>query len=1046
MKKSTISLLLFGLALSLSACGGGTPASSAASSSVASSSSSKGASSSSQTSSSSSNSSSPSSSSSSSVISSSSSSDSGEGDYTDQLWTGKVKIYYHRDDGAYADKRLWVWAQGVGGDVYGETTFDNQDTVSSDAFGLYKIFDMSAAPWAGNVTTSISFIIKKAGTWADQSADTVCPFGRFAKYAVDNMITVYANAGDGGVVETYARKEDAVGDRIGSAAFTDWKTLHVVGTGDPTGRDAQSVGVCSTYNLYAFDSTYYHLSSEDKIMHKSDYLLKSANPNASTFDIVFDQDVVPNKNFYLECAFALAPNKMKGKTATFALLYDTQAFSDNYTYAGDDLGVTATHESCTFKVWAPTSADVQVKIFMVGTPGDLMTPVNLAQNGGHLYSMVYGDKGVWSYTLKGDYLDNEYPYFYTYTVTNSNGTNEVCDPYAKATGINGRRAAILDWSSLENPTGWDTLSSRLPAISSPNQLSVYEVHVRDLTADSSWKSNSGYVNGTYNAFSEKGTTLTDGTTTVKTGRDNIAEMGFNAVQLLPVFDQDNDERWLDKDGAYTSLANADTASVTAPSYNWGYNPLNYNVVEGAYSSNPFRPTTRIKEFKNLVSSYADGGIRTIMDVVYNHVSSANNSAFQKLVPYYYFRTSSDGAYTNGSGVGNEIATERPMASSFIVNSLCWWAKEYQIKGFRFDVMGVLDCATLKKASQALYAIDPSIVLYGEGWTADGSYDMSDKSGKRAVAASCYTTLYPGQSDCPIGIGCFNSPGKQALKGEEHLGWGFMQKGSDWSSTDKDGVTYMLNGHMKSGQLDYANPTQTVNYASCHDNYTNYDQMNYTLNYNGTTSTAADSTEAMEASVASMASVLFSEGIAFTQGGEEIFRQKLLKADDPYFSKADSGDYVSLKDGTKLMRNSYMYGDAVNSFKWDRKITYNKYFELFKAASLARQSVLNDILGRQYDGTSKWGAKGISGWDDAISHGCGIAYNMLDNSANYYYGFLFGRINYTNYAAAGGSTPVGMGSGTYSIVYSSQGRTGNITVGTDYKFTGLQNEFLLLKNF
>ena len=176
--------------------------------------------------------------------------------------------------------------------------------------------------------------------------------------------------------------------------------------------------------------------------------------------------------------------------------------------------------------------------------------------------------------------------------------------------------------------------------------------------------------------------------------------------------------------------------------------------------------------------------------------------------------------------------------------------------------------------------------------------------------------------------------------------------------------------MKSGQLDYANPTQTVNYASCHDNYTNYDQMNYTLNYNGTTSTAADSTEAMEASVASMASVLFSEGIAFTQGGEEIFRQKLLKADDPYFSKADSGDYVSLKDGTKLMRNSYMYGDAVNSFKWDRKITYNKYFELFKAASLARQSVLNDILGRQYDGTSKWGAKGISGWDDAISHGPG----------------------------------------------------------------------------
>ena len=1038
-----IALLLFSLALPLSACGKGTPASSDAASSGAAANSSK-AGSSATSAGSGGTFSSPASTSS---ATSSSGSDAGEGDYTDQLWNGKVKIYYHRDDGAYADKRLWVWAQGVGGDVYGETSFDNQDSVASDAYGLYKIFDMGAAPWKGNVTTSLSFIIKKAGTWADQSADTVCPFGRFAKYAVDNLITIYANAADGGIVETYARKEDAVGDRIGSAAFTDWKTLHVVGTGDPTGRDAASVGVCSTYNLYAFTQSYYQLSSEDKIAHKDDYLLLKGSPAASAFDITFAEDIVPNKSFYLETYFAASPAKPKAKTATFAPLYDTAEFKNDYTYNGADLGVSATHESCVFKVWAPTSANVEVKLFLVGTPGDLMVPVTLAQNNGHIYEMSYGDKGVWSYTLQGDYLDNALPYFYTYIVTNSAGTNEVCDPYAKATGINGRRAAILDWPTLENPAGWDDLSSRLPSLASPNQLSVYEVHVRDFTADESWKSNEGNRNGTYNAFAEAGTSLTEGAKTVATGRDNIKEMGFNAVQLLPVFDQDNDERWLDKDGVYTNLSNAESASVSAPSYNWGYNPLNYNVVEGAYSSNPFKPTTRIKEFKNLVNSYANDGIRIIMDVVYNHVSSANSSAFQKLVPYYYFRTSKDGAYTNGSGVGNEIATERPMASNFIVNSLCWWAKEYQIKGFRFDVMGVLDCATLKKASQALYAIDPSIVLYGEGWTADGSYDMADKLGRRAVAASCYTTLYPGQSDCPIGIGCFNSPGKQALKGEEHLGWGFMQKGADWSSSDKNAVTYMLNGHLKSDSLDYANPTQTVNYASCHDNYTNYDQMNYTLNYDVASKTASsiDSAEAMEASVASIASVLFSEGIAFTQGGEELFRQKLLKVDDPYFDKADSGDYVTLEDGTKLMRNSYRYGDAVNSFKWDRKITYNPYYELLKKAGLARAASLKDILGRGYDATSPWGASGVTGWNDAIDHGCGIAYQM-GTSSNYYYGFLLGRINATNYLSAGGSTQIGMGSGTYQIVYSSKGRSGSIEVGADYKFTAYQNEFLLLKNF
>jgi pullulanase/glycogen debranching enzyme len=968
----------------------------------------------------------------------------------DATWNGKVKIYYHRDDAAYSDKRLWVWAQGVGGDVYGETAWDNADTVANDSYGLYKEFDMSQAPWAGNVTTYLSFIVKKAGTWADQSTDTECRFGRFVNYAVDNEITIYANAADGGIVETYAKKEDALGDRIASCAFTDWKTLHVIGTGDPSNREASQVGLCSSYELYAFDASYYRLNSEQRGLQKSKYKVASGSPNAIAFDIPFDAAIDPTKSYYVDAYFAMNPTKAKSKAAGLRALFDTADFKSNYTYTGADLGVTATHESSVFKLWAPTCSYVVLKIFLVGTPGDLMDPVSLAQNNSHDYEMSYSDHGVWTYTLKGDYLDNEYPYFYTYSVTNSVGTNEVCDPYAKATGINGRRAAILDFDALDKPDGWDAVETNLPKITSPNQLSVYEAHIRDLTADKTWISNKSNRNGTYNAFSESGTTYSSGSTSVKTGRDNISEMKFSAIQLLPVFDQDNDERWLDSNGKITTLQNADTAAVTAPSYNWGYNPLNYNVVEGAYSSNPYRPSTRIYEYKNLISSYAKDGIRIIMDVVYNHVSSANNSAFQKIVPYYYFRTNSEGYFTNGSGVGNEIATERPMASSFIVNSLCFWAKEYKIKGFRFDVMGVIDGATMKAAAQALEAIDSSIVLYGEGWTADGSYSMSDKTGTRATMASCYTKLFPGTNAAgegtgsSIGIGSFNSVGKSALKGEEHLGWGFMNKGSDWGQSDKDGVTYMLNGHVHNGSdLDYANPTQTVNYASCHDNYTQYDQMNYTV---GTgPSSAKDSTVAMEATVASCAAVMFSEGISFTQGGEEIFRQKVMTSDNDYFDKITSDDYVALGDGSKLVRNSYMYGDAVNSYKWDRKVTYNKYFESFKAASVARANSVEAILGRPYDGTSAWGAKGISGWTDAIDHGCGIAYQASDNAAHYYYGFLLGRINSSTYGSSGGTTQIGIGNGTYSIVYDSYGRTGSISV-SNYKLAGYQNEFLVIKNF
>jgi len=972
-----------------------------------------------------------------------------EESYEEAVWTGKVKIYYHNDSSNYANKRIWAWGSGVDGVEY---MFDNQTTSADDDFGVYKIFDMTAAPWKGNVTTSLSFIVKEASTWTGQSTDTVVSFGRYISSAVDNTITVYSSDGEGGNIDTYTKKADALGDRLATASFTSWTKIHVTGGGTKGSRTDDEVGKVATYRLFGFDNSYYLLSDEDKAAKKESYFISSGAPSANSFDIDLAVSAKPSTAYVVEAYMNADASKKKSKTVGFTALFDTADFKNNYTYTGNDLGCVATHTSSVFKLWAPTSSRVQLKVFMSGTPADLITPFDPTRNWGTLYDMVEGEQGVWQIEVKDDLLSEILgPYFYTYIVTNSAGSNEVCDPYAKATGVNGRRALILDPDSLEKPADWDKIdtydsASLLPSISSPNELSVYEIHIRDLTADKTWISKEGNKNGTYGAFSEKGTTYSADGRTVRTGRDNIAEMKFNAIQLLPVFDQDNDERWYDESGATVTADNV-ADGVTPPSYNWGYNPLNYNVVEGAYCTDPFTPTVRMNEFRNLVKSYAEDGIRVIMDVVYNHVSSVNNSNFTKIVPFYYFRTNSSGFYTNGSGVGNETATERPMMRKAIVDSLVWWASFYKIKGFRFDVMGVIDCATMKAVSQALYAVDPEIVLYGEGWTADGSYYMNDASGTRAVAASCYTTLYPGQTDCPIGIGCFNSPGKQALKGEEHLGWGFMNRGSDYNddpATGVNGVTYMLNGHMwNNGDLDYANPTQTVNYASCHDNYTNYDQFNYTV---GTgPSSAADSTVAMEASVASMASVLFSEGIAFTQGGEEIFRQKVMSSGNEYFDKITADDYVSLGNGDKLVRNSYMYGDEVNSFKWDRKVTYYSYFQKFQAACLARSTYKADILGRQYDATSSWGAKGISGWESAINHGCGIAYQMSDDTSHYYFGFLLGRINSGSYGSSGGTTNIGMGNGTYKIIYDSYGRTGNIVVSGS-TFTGYQNEFLLIRNY
>lgn len=904
--------------------------------------------------------------------------------YEDVDFHGTLRVYYHNDSGDYANKRIYAWGPGLGGTEY---DWDNASSASSDSYGVYKIFHLDQEPWSKIVSTTFSFIIKNAGTWSGQSTDTVVPFGRFVPHADDSgMVTIYACDGEGNNIDTFVSAKDALGDRVKSAYFSSWTNLHLVGGGAEDGRSSSEIGKISSYKVYAFDNVYLASDSETKAAIKDQYVLKTGDASSNEVDIALSADAVkPYLQYLVEAKMADDPSRSKSKVASFTPLFDTPEFISNYTYSGNDLGVTGNHSKITFKLWAPTSSRVQIKIFMAGTPGSALERFQPSADDGRLFEMQYGDHGVWQLAIDWDYFDIQYPYFYTYLVTNSMGTNETIDPYAQSSGINGTRGAIFLWDELAKPNHWEELENGtlLPAITAANQLSVYEAHIRDLTMDETW--NGQERAGTFNAFVESGTTYAgtkaDGSeVTVKTGFDHIVETGVNAVQLLPVFDQDNDERWKDADDNFVCYSYDIEKAVKAPDYNWGYNPLNYNCVEGAYASDPFDGLTKVKEFQNLVAKFAEKGIRVIMDVVYNHFSSINGNPLQKVVPDYFLRKV-DGAYWDGTGVGNVTASERVMMRKFIVDSCLFWAKNYQIKGFRFDLMGCLDTKTMRAVKDALYDYDPSIVVYGEGWAGNPSGDTGMRNLPSDNHPAMTDDVYKYLGDNGKGsIGCFNDRFRDGVKGNcqnsggttaEVPDWGFISKGpNDVNNEIKARVGEGFLGANVNNKDSFrgSNPAQTVSYVACHDNYTLYDQLNYAINYldgNGKKADIDDTTgEVFDASVASMGACFLNQGIAFLNGGDEIFRQKIMKPDDPMYEKlvesykqgsyrhedgrVDTwweGDGYEMASGNWLVRNSYQYGDAVNSFKWDRKAKYYDYYQKVVEVIALRGTLMENLFGR-----------------------------------------------------------------------------------------------------
>ena len=504
--------------------------------------------------------------------------------------------------------------------------------------------------------------------------------------------------------------------------------------------------------------------------------------------------------------------------------------------------------------------------------------------------MTKGENGTWILDVNGD-LNGTY---YTYLVTNNGVEKEVTDPYAKAVGVNGNRAMVVDLEST-NPEGWE--NDVKPEFIDATDAIIYELHIRDFTIDSS-SGASIEVQGKYDGIWESGTTLF-GNGDIKTGIDHLKELGITHLHLLPTFDHRSiDETRLDE-----------------AQYNWGYDPQNYNAPEGSYSSDPYSAEVRIEEFKEMVLELHKAGIRVVMDVVYNHTGASADSHLNLAVPDYYYRQNADGGFSNGSGCGNETASDRSMVRKMIVDSVKYWAEEYHIDGFRFDLMALHDITTMKEVRTTLNKIDDSILVYGEGWTGDDSPLSSEDQ-----ALKVNTTKYGD-----LQIAAFSDDMRDAIKGHvfEDTTAGFINgfngledviKFSIVASTKNDQVEYTGGPDPFSGYgvTAWANePYQTINYASAHDNLTLWDKLQ-------TTNPNATEEELLAMNKMSAALVLTSQGIPFFQAGEELARTK-LNADGSF------------------NHNSYNAPDSVNKFDWTRKEDYNDLFEYYKGLIALRKA-------------------------------------------------------------------------------------------------------------
>lgn len=533
--------------------------------------------------------------------------------------------------------------------------------------------------------------------------------------------------------------------------------------------------------------------------------------------------------------------------------YHFEKIDDRYYYDGT-LGAIYCRENTIFRVWSPLAISVMLNIYNKCTDDKPKEK----------HQMHMDEKGVWECKIDKDLKDK----YYTYTVCDKEQEQETIDIYAKSAGVNGKKGMIFDEDDV-TPSGFYTHDTS--HIVGKDKAILYELHVRDFSSDDS---GNFMFKGKFKAFSEENVKNISGDVI---GLDHIQKLGVTHIHLLPVFD----------------FATSDE-SMAIPTYNWGYDPLNYNVLEGSYSINPYDGKSRVREFKELVMAVHKKGIGVIMDVVYNHTYQGFDSAFSKIFPHYYYRHFG-GYFSNGSGCGNEFASERKMARKYICDSLCYLAKEYRLDGFRFDLMGLIDINTLNYCAKELKEINPNIILYGEGWTGGDSpleyKDMAVKS--NAMKLPDYSF--------------FSDDFRDFVKGNV-----FDEKNCGYINGDNERTVEVIkslfcggiyNPYVNRG-IEYCwsdDPLQSVNYVESHDNYTFHDKLRLSMIF-------ANDDDIIAVNKLGAVIIFLSQGLPFIQAGQEFMRSKY--------------------DGRYYNHNSYNSPDSINSLKWNDVTKYKNLVDYY----------------------------------------------------------------------------------------------------------------------
>ncbi len=724
-----------------------------------------------------------------------------------------VKLHYNRADGNYTNWTVWFWESGRDG---------------------------KAVPFAEENGEMVATVTLSAGC---QELGYIVRFGEWEKKDVDK-------------------------DQFIDVSYYTSGTIHYyVESGKEGGKIVDGDDVVKGVKLKSavYQDGYVEIITSAEIESPASEIFKLTDKSGKELSVKYKEStkkcilLIPDEELDEFDTYYVVFNEVNYKVS-IPSTYSTDDFEKKYTYKGNDLGATWSEDSTTFKLWAPTAKEAYVLLYATGdaSANDLIREI----------PMTAGENGTWSLKEAG----NLHGTYYTYKVLVGGQYVEAVDPYARTTGVNGKRGMIINLPST-NPAGWE--NDKDPNFSlNATDMVIYELHIRDLSSDSS----SGIKNvGKYLGLTETGTKTAGG---MATGLDHIKELGATHIHLLPIYD----------------FGSVDESKKNSTQFNWGYDPVNYNVPEGSYATDAENGEVRVSELKQTVQALHKNGISVVMDVVYNHVYNASDFCFNKLVPGYFSRIDANGTYSSGSGCGNDTASERSMVRKYIVDSVNYWADEYHIDGFRFDLVGLLDIETINEIVKTVHEKHPNVKFYGEGWSMSTQATKEDV--KFAVQESSYKTP---------DFAYFSDTIRDAIRGNV---FNNTEAGYVAGAPNKVATTVM---NFKGLPTWSRTPAQVVNYASCHDNNTLIDRIILST-------PAATRAEQIMMNNLAAAIYLTSQGIPFMQAGEEFLRTK--------------------PDGNGgFDHNSYASSDSVNSLKWntlDEK-EYSDVFNYYKGLIAFRKA-------------------------------------------------------------------------------------------------------------